>query len=108
MIPIKPLSVNKAWQGRRFKTKDYQQFERDMLWLMPKREQVKGDVEVHYKFYLKAYGKTDVSNLIKCLEDIIVKAGWIEDDRKVIKLTAEKVRSKTDSIEIEISEYEKL
>lgn len=104
IIPLKALSVNAAWQGRRFKTKNYQQFERDMFMLMPKRKQTKGFVELHFKFYLTNYGMTDVSNLIKCTEDIIVKAGWIEDDRKVVKLTAEKIRAEENGIEIHINE----
>lgn len=35
-VPIKALSVNKAWQGKRFKTPVYKQFERDTLLLLPK------------------------------------------------------------------------
>lgn len=106
MIPLKPLSVNKAWRGgRRFRTKDYIQYEKDLLVLLPKKHYA-GEVEVHYKFHIKNYGLTDVSNLIKCLEDIIVKAGCIEDDRKVVKISAEKIKSSEHYIEIEIKPYE--
>jgi len=34
-IPIKALSVNKAWRGRRFKTNDYKNFETEMLYKLP-------------------------------------------------------------------------
>ena len=34
-IHIKPLSVNKVWQGRRFKTKDYKQYEELVTLALP-------------------------------------------------------------------------
>ena len=34
-INLKPLSVNNAWQGKRFKTPEYNKFERDCLLMMP-------------------------------------------------------------------------
>jgi len=51
---------------------------------------IKGDVEVHYSFLLKNYKMTDVDNLIKPIQDIIVKNGLIEDDRKIKRIIAEK------------------
>ena len=30
-IDIKPLSVNDAWQGKRFKTREYTGYEKEML-----------------------------------------------------------------------------
>lgn len=35
-ILIKPLSVNQCWQGRRFKTKKYSSYEREMLFKLKK------------------------------------------------------------------------
>ena len=34
-INIKPLSGNKAWKGKRYKTNDYIKFERNCLLLIP-------------------------------------------------------------------------
>lgn len=34
-VDIKALSVNKAWQGRRFKTKEYKAYEHQLLKLLP-------------------------------------------------------------------------
>ena len=34
-IKIKPLSVNKAWQGKRFKTREYKSYEELLLYLFP-------------------------------------------------------------------------
>ena len=105
-IKARALTVNKAWQGRRFKTKEYESFEKEVMYQLPKM-QVKGEVEMSYKFRLKNYAITDVSNLLKCLEDIIVKAGLIEDDRKVVKIIAEKMKNNDESIQILIKQYEK-
>jgi len=35
-VDIKPLSVNEAWRGRRFKTPEYRKYERDILTLPAK------------------------------------------------------------------------
>ena len=34
-IDIKPLSVNEAWKGRRFKTDKYKKYRRDLQLLLP-------------------------------------------------------------------------
>jgi len=35
-INYKPLSVNEAWQGKRFKTKAYKDYEKSLMLLLPK------------------------------------------------------------------------
>jgi len=102
-INYRPLSVNKAWRGgRRYKSSDYVQFERDVLFLLPKLECLKGPIKVSYKFYLKNCKITDVDNLIKPLQDILQKAGYFEDDRFIYKIEAEKIQSDDDYIEVDI------
>ena len=34
-LMIKPLSVNEAWQGKRFKTNSYKSYEKDVMRLLP-------------------------------------------------------------------------
>jgi Holliday junction resolvase RusA-like endonuclease len=101
-ILIKPLTVNKAWQGKRFKTKDYKEYEEKLLWLLKGLEKTDGFVEVIYKLYLKYYSTSDVGNFEKPLTDIIVKAGLINDDKYITKITMEKFKSEEDKIIIEI------
>jgi Holliday junction resolvase RusA-like endonuclease len=105
VINEKPLSVNAAWQGRRFKTVTYKNYEQTIYHLLPKVK-IKGEVEIHYTFYLKNYSRTDIDNCVKCLQDVIVKKGIIEDDRKIVLFSAEKRKSKTDRIEVEIMPYD--
>lgn len=36
-LNIKPMSVNEAWQGKRFKTRKYKQYEKACLFVLPKK-----------------------------------------------------------------------
>jgi len=101
-IPIKPLSANMLWQGRRFKTPKYKQYAQDVAYLLPKVQMIKGYVDVHFRFFLKNWKITDVNNLVKGLEDILVSCGYIEDDRYIMKSINEKIPSKEDFIEVEV------
>ena len=105
-LDTRALSVNKAWRGgQRFKSKDYLMFEREILYLLPKKH-IDGEIEIDYRFYLKKnYSRSDVSNLIKVLEDIMVKADIITDDSLVKRFTAEKFKAEKDYIEIKIKQY---
>ena len=102
-LKAKPISVNQVWQGRRFKTKLYKDYEIEISWLLKKyRGQIRGEIEIHYTFYIKNYSRTDCDNLVKPIQDILVKNGIIEDDRKIIYFSAEKIKSNIEKIEIEI------
>lgn len=103
-IPVKPLSNNRMWQGKRFKTKDYKQYEYDCMWFMGAKK-ITGEVEIHYKFFIKNYALSDVDNFLKPIQDIMVKSGIIEDDRKIKRIVAEKFKSDDDRIEIDIFKY---
>lgn len=106
-LEVKPLSVNKAWRGGpRYKTKEYLAFAKELAYLLPKKKLVGKEYEIHYTFYLKNFGLTDVDNLIKPLQDILVKSGVIEDDRKIVYISAKKIRAKKDKINVEILAYE--
>jgi len=103
-IPIHALSVNKAFQGRRFKTNLYKCYEQETLILLPKKEMVTGWVEVWYTFGMtaKTFGISDTGNMEKLLSDIIVRKGYIEDDRKILKMHLEKVQSAVHYVIIKI------
>ena len=101
-VKIKPLSINKAWQGRRFKTQDYKKYEEEFLWLLPKKEMIKGDVEIDLKFYLKKPKRCDVDNFVKPILDFLTKKMYIEDDCFVYKLRAEKIPAAENRIRIKI------
>ena len=100
-IPIKPLSVNQAWQGKRFKTPAYVKFQRDMLLLLPNVTlQSISEVHLHFGFSSKL---SDLYNATKQSLDCIVKKYGI-DDRYINKivLTKEIVQKGNEFIDIQI------
>ena len=105
IIELKPLSVNKAWQGRRFKTKDYKQYEKDFNLLVGslEKEKIKGDIAVTIEWHLKNDKRTDIDNPTKPLLDLLSKAGAWEDDRKIRELHLYKYESKEDKINVVIT-----
>ena len=106
IIELKPVSINEAFQGKRFKTRKCKDFENDFMLLAPKRKMIKGKIEVEYKFHLRNHKMIDYDNCIKVVQDLIVKCGYIEDDRKIYKATIYKIPSDKDYIEIKIKNYE--
>ncbi len=95
-LKAKPLSINAAWKGRRFKTENYLTYEEEVGYLLLKYPKNKFKLEhklsVSVKFYLCGHGlRFDVDNLIKPLLDILTKNEIIPDDRIIYKLKAEKI-----------------
>lgn len=103
-LPVCPLSINQAFQGRRFMTRKCKLFCRDVLLLLPKLK-VGGYVTIKYIFYLRYWKLSDIDNLVKVLQDCLVKKKIIDDDRYIMRMEVLKVPAKTDSIEIEIEQY---
>jgi hypothetical protein len=77
-INIKPLSVNQAWQGKRFKTNLYKQYEHDVLLLLPKIKIVQPPYRLNIVvgFSNKA---SDIDNVLKPFLDIYVCKGITEE-----------------------------
>ena len=93
-----PISVNKVWQGRRFKTNAYKTFEQDLFRILPRQKMITGYVVVEYEFHVKHFLRVDVDNFIKPFQDVLVKMGYIEDDRKIVTIIAKKIKSDIDFI----------
>lgn len=105
-ICAKPLSVNKAWQGKRFKTQDYKDFEEEVLWKLPRGIQpIDGMLMVHYKFFMKNHKMADNDNPVKTIQDVLVKSGIIKDDRQIYRTISDKIPSDVEKIEVEISPF---
>lgn len=101
-LNIKPLSVNKAFQGRRFKTNDYKMFENAMLLMLPKLDvNLKGNlrIELKYGFSNKL---SDIDNPCKLVLDCLVKKYGF-DDRQIFQLYQEKEIVKKGNEYIEFS-----
>ena len=88
-INIKPLSINKCFQGRRFKTKEYDKYIHDVLLLLPKLDVGKAPYEICFEFGLSSK-LADLDNNCKAILDILVKKYGF-DDRDIYFLQAKKV-----------------
>ena len=102
-INIKPISVNDCWQGRRFKTPEYKQFERDCLLLLPKKNIPKDcRLFVWLEFGL-SNSNNDCDNNIKPILDILQKKYTFNDNR-IYRLIVDKkiVKKGNEYIEFEI------
>lgn len=88
-VKYKPMSVNLAWQGRRFKTKAYQKYEKDLLFLLPKVKIPDGKLRLDL---ILGYSNksNDIDNAIKILVDIFQKR-FKFNDKNIYQLYVEKV-----------------
>ena len=100
LLPITPVSVNAAFHGKHIKTDICRAYESALRQMMPK-ERVAGQYySLEFTFYLKNFELTDEDNLVKIVQDIIVKSNIIIDDRKIISHRLRKIPADQDFIEI--------
>jgi Holliday junction resolvase RusA-like endonuclease len=89
-VKLMPLSANKAWQGRRFKTSQYVRFEAACLHFLPKKPPfvVHDKMAVNFVFGF-SNALSDIDNPIKmCLDILCKKYGF--NDNKIYGLRVEK------------------
>ena len=91
-INIKPLSVNQVWMGRRFKTKIYKDYEKELFKILPDLEIPKGKLQVEYTWGFSS-SASDIDNPIKPFQDILQKHYNFNDSR-IFKMAVEKVKVK--------------
>lgn len=90
LIRIKALSVNKAWCGRRFKTEDYENYEQELFYLLPKTLKIpKGKIKLEIIFGFSSRGQ-DIDSSLKPTIDILQKR-YLFNDNRIYKLEVEKV-----------------
>lgn len=79
-IDIKPLSVNECWQGKRYKTKSYKAYEKELLYRLPKIVLPEGRLAITLKFGF-SNACSDWDNPIKPFVDILQKKYGFNDSR---------------------------
>ena len=85
----KPLSVNEAWQGKRFKTPIYKTYEETILLTMPKGK-IDGEQMLRVEFFFGFSNKaSDLDNPVKLLLDIAQKKYGF-NDKNVYELNVRK------------------
>lgn len=87
-INIKPLSVNEAWKGRRYKTSKYNKYTKNVMLLMPKATIPEGKLKVTI---INAFSNhsADIDNPIKMILDIMQKK-YKFNDNKIYELNIKK------------------
>jgi Holliday junction resolvase RusA-like endonuclease len=91
MIKLEGRILSKKRRYRRGKNgsfyldKRFKQFEEKMLWQLKNyKEKYKGMVYISYTFKIKGNYRLDVDNAVVTVNDLLEKAGVIEDDNLVV------------------------
>lgn len=87
-LNIKPLSVNLAWQGRRYRTDAYRKFQKDLTLLLPSLTLPDPPYKISFVFGF-SNNASDLDNPLKCVQDIIAaKYGF--NDKLITELNIKK------------------
>lgn len=65
-------------------SKQYQQYEKDARWFIPRIDTIEEPVNVQAVFYMQTRRKVDLVNLEEALLDVLVKFGILADDNSQI------------------------
>lgn len=90
-LNIKPLSINEAFQGRRFKTPKYDKYIKDVLLMLPNtlyipKDNIKLFIEFGYSNSL-----SDIDNGLKCFIDCLQKKYGF-NDKLINELNVRKIK----------------
>lgn len=94
------MSVNNCWQGKRFKTSEYKDYEFEMHYILPKKVELFDKIKLIIKFGFSNINQ-DIDNPTKPLLDILQKK-YQFNDNKIYKLEIEKVKTKKGEEFIEV------
>jgi len=79
-VNIKPLSINNAFKGQRFKTPEYVNYERSVLFLLPKVVVPAGNLKIDISLFVSNTA-SDIDNPVKPFLDILQKKYGFNDCR---------------------------
>ena len=91
-IDIKPLSVNRCWQGKRFKTIEYRVYEMNCIYLLPKASIGNPPYGIWIEFGFSNMA-SDIDNPVKPFLDILQKKYGF-NDKDIIEMHLEKTKVK--------------
>lgn len=78
-LPIKALSVNKAYRGRRFASTELKDYKMTLEYLLPQIVQPVGKQRAIYAFGVSSKG-ADLDNLVKCFQDCLSECYGFNDN----------------------------
>lgn len=105
IIKIKPLSVNDAWKGRRFRTDKYKGWTKHLMLLLPPLKiEFKGDLKAVIVFGFSSRG-SDIDNPLKPLIDVLQKKYNFNDNQiKELIVKKELVKKGDEFLQFKITE----
>lgn len=108
IVYIKPLSVNQCWQGKRFKTKKYKSYEKELLLKLKYFNINLNKIKLNIVFGVSSK-LMDVDNGLKPFLDVLQKK-YKFNDRDIYQLNVIKkiVKKGDEYIQYEFKEYESI
>jgi len=92
-IEIKPMTVNRAWKGKRYKTPEYKAYTQELMLRLPKLDIPDGLLELRLTWGFSNKG-SDWDNPIKITQDIICDRYGINDNRVYRGIVEKKIVEK--------------
>ena len=92
-VPLIPISKKNSQQimvnqytGKPFimPSQKFREYEEMALWYIPKGKRIDFAVNVKCLFYMPTHRKCDLTNMLEAIDDVMVKAGLLEDDNFTI------------------------
>ena len=87
-ILIKPLSVNQCWQGKRFKTPTYKNYEKSILLMLPQITLLPPPFRIDMEFGFSS-PLADIDNPLKPFLDCLQKK-YLINDKDIFELNVKK------------------
>lgn len=105
-----PPSANAIWRafrGRIIKSGEYRKWlDNQTLLVSLQKGQVLGKYQLTITAQRKDNRRRDIDNLIKPLQDLLVRAGKVQDDSLCQRVTAQWIEEKGSQIKMELSLWE--
>ncbi|MHA2009947.1 MAG: hypothetical protein ACW980_21750 [Promethearchaeota archaeon] len=104
-LRVKPLSVNEAWKGKRYKTDQYKAYEKELMYLLKYLDIPDGKIQITILWGVSNIG-SDWDNPIKPFIDVLQKKYGFNDSRIYRGVVGKvKVPKGKEFIEFEIESY---
>lgn len=90
-LEIKPLSINEAYKGRRFRTTKYDTYIRQMMFILPEKLHIpENSIKIFIEFGYSS-NASDIDNGLKCFIDCLQKKYGF-NDKNIVELNVRKIK----------------
>lgn len=88
-VEVEPMSVNKAWKGRRFRSGEYINYTKKLLFLLPKQKLPEPPYSIYLEFGMSNKA-SDFDNPVKCFVDVL-QVKYMFNDKDIMEAHIKKV-----------------